>query len=77
MEKVRRAQPVVASLASKGEMEIIDGGSAQALGHLEGAPAEGKDASWIVRVKGTAPVDVTVTASSPAAGRASRSVTLK
>lgn len=77
MEKVRRAQPVVASLASKGEMEIIDGGSAQTLGHLDGAPAEGKNASWIVRVKGAAPVDVTVTASSPSAGGATRSVTLK
>ncbi len=78
MEKLRRAQPVVAALAAtKGEVEVLDGKPQVALGTLPGAPSEGKDASWLVRVKGVAPVEVTVTASTPTAGRASRSVVLK
>ncbi len=77
MEKVRRAQPVVAALAAKGEIEIIDGKADVSLGSLEGAPADGKTAAWLVRVKGAAPVEITVTASAPTAGRATKSVTLK
>lgn len=77
MEKVRRAQPVVATLAAKGEIEIIDGKANVSLGSLEGAPAEGKAAAWLVRVKGAAPVEITVTASAPTAGRATRQMTLR
>ena len=77
MEKVRRAQPVVAALAAKGDIEIIDGKPELSLGSLEGAPAEAKRAEWIVRVKGAAPVEVTVTASAVTAGKATKSVTLK
>ena len=77
MVKVRRASPVVATLSAKGEVEFIKGPAAQPLGHLEGAPAGSAGAEWIVRVKGAAPVEVTVTASTPTAGRASRSVILK
>lgn len=78
MEKVRRAQPVVVALtAGKGEVEVLDGKPEIALGTLPGAPSDGKDASWLVRVKGALPVDVTVTASTPTAGKASRGVVLK
>ena len=77
MEKVRRAQPVVATFTAKGEAEILEGAAEQALGHLEGAPNAGREATWIVRVKGATPLDVTVSASAPTAGRATKSVTLK
>lgn len=78
MEKVRRAQPVMAVLAAaKGEVEVLDGKPQVSLGTLPGASSEGKEVSWLVRVKGAAPVEVTVTVSAPTAGKASRSVTLK
>jgi hypothetical protein len=77
MEKVRRHAPVIATLTANGDLELLDGQARVSLGTLPGAPAEGKTANWLVRLKGAGPLEVTVTASAPTAGTASRRVTLK
>jgi murein tripeptide amidase MpaA len=77
MEKVRRHALVIATLTANGDLELLDGQARVSLGTLPGAPAEGKTANWLVRLKGAGPIEVTVTASAPTAGTASRRVTLK
>lgn len=74
MVRVRRAAPVTATLIVKGDVEFIGRPAAQALGHLEGAPAGLATAEWIVRAKSGAPLEASVAASTPTAGRASRAV---
>lgn len=74
MERVRRASPVTATLAAKGDVEFIGRPATQSLGHLEGAPAGRATAEWIVRVKSGGPLEATVAASAPTAGGTSRAV---
>lgn len=74
-KRVRRATPVEASLTANRAIEFLSGKETVPLGHLPGAPAEPASAEWIVRVKEPGPVEFTVTARAPNAGRDAKSVT--
>ena len=67
--RLQRAVPVKAALSADRELEFLHGEQEVEVGHLPPAPHEPRSVKWLVRVKEAGPVQFTVTAYAPNAGR--------
>jgi hypothetical protein len=75
-QALRRIPPATAMLTGT-DVEVLDGGQRQDIGHLGGGPSDPVTAEWVVRAVGTGPAGITVTAAVATGGRDVKTVQLR